>query len=135
MSVGSGIMHSEYNHSKSAPAKFFQIWIEPKEEDIAPRHDKKAFSFEKNSLTLIVSGKKDKHAMHIHQDAKISLGRYDASKSIRYSTNKGLFIFVIEGSIEVNGEKLNRRDSFETDEDVQIKMITESFFMIIEVPL
>src|SRR3989338_9118511 len=41
MSAGSGIEHSEFNHSKTEQLKLFQIWIEPKEYDIKPRHDKK----------------------------------------------------------------------------------------------
>jgi quercetin 2,3-dioxygenase len=43
MSAGTGIMHSEYNHSSTEEVKFLQIWIFPRERQIQPRYDQKTF--------------------------------------------------------------------------------------------
>jgi len=71
MSAGSGMTHSEYNHSKTKPAKFFQIWIESNKPEMKPRHKKKVFKLQKNKLQLVISPK------DIYQDASIYLGKFD----------------------------------------------------------
>ena len=139
MSGGSGIIHSEYNPSDKEKVKFFQIWIEPKEQNIKPRHDKKNFELDKNKLITVVSGEKNSKNLYIHQDAKISLGKFDKGNEIGYNIkeNNGAFIFLIEGEIEVEGEKINKRDSIEISETkkVEIKTIQDSYLMIVEVPM
>ena len=137
MSAGSGIIHSEYNASKTKKANFFQIWIATKEGNIKPRHDKKSFKIEKNSLQTVVSGYKDANTLYIHQNAKITIGKYDKEKETTYKITKGngVFIFVIEGTLNVEGDTIRKRDSIEISEtnNITITTITDSHFMIIEV--
>jgi len=139
MSAGSGIVHSEYNNSNEKALKLFQIWIETKEINIIPRHNKKRFELNDNSITLVVSGKREKDTLYIHQNAKISLGKLEKDHKIDYSSdkNQGTFIFIISGSLEIEDNLLNERDSIEITEldKLNITSLKDSYFIIIEVPL
>ena len=100
MSAGSGIMHSEINHSKTDRLELFQIWIETKEKGIDPGYDQREVVIRDNKLELVVSGDKNDDRLYIHQDAKISLGRFEKGESFEYEVGNGkngVFIFVIEG--------------------------------------
>jgi len=126
MSAGSGITHSEYNHSKSQEAKLFQIWIEPSKLNVEPRHETKTLNLEKNKIVKIVSGNKDKNTLFIYQDASVHLGEFDKNETVSFKTkeNRGTFIMVTEGSAKIEGELLNKRDSIEIKETNEIKIET-----------
>ncbi len=139
MSAGSGVVHSEYNNSKKEPGKFFQIWIETKKHGIKPRYDKKKVNIKKNLLELVVSGNESDKVLYINQNAKIYLGKFDKNKTITHKIdyNNGVFVFLIEGSLDINGNILNNRDSIEIREasEIILKTISDSYFIIIEVPM
>lgn len=142
MSAGTGITHSEYNHSKSDKVNFLQLWIIPKEQNITPRYDQRSFpeNERSNRLLTIVSGDKNKGALYIHQNAEISLGVLDKSKVVNHKLtfpNNGLYIFVIDGELSVVEEKLMRRDAigiWDVDETT-VKANIDSKFVMIEVPI
>jgi redox-sensitive bicupin YhaK (pirin superfamily) len=142
MSAGSGVLHSEFNPSKDESVNLFQLWIFPKEKGIKPRYDQKTFDHSKrnNSVQTVASGFKKNGELYIHQDAAISLASVNKEQSITYKFSgkgNGTYILVIEGSIELNGETLTRRDAMgvtETD-SVLIKGIDNSELLIIEVPM
>jgi len=121
MSAGMGIEHAEFNHSKTAPLKLFQMWIEPKEYDVKPRYEQRTFDEKKaqNALSLIVSGKKEKDALVINQDAKIFQGRFDAGKTLDYSlgNDRIAFLFIIKGEAKVGDIILKERDALEVEEE------------------
>lgn len=142
MSAGSGITHSEYNHSKTEPLHLFQIWVFPREKNLQPRYDQKLFSEDdrKNKLQTLVSPDKVNGSLLIHQDAWFS--RLDLTKgnSSSYSLNQkghGLFLLVIEGEIEIAGEKLYTRDSIkiEDTEVVTVQAVNDAELLLIEVPM
>src|SRR3989344_2363304 len=132
MSAGTGITHSEYNPSKTKETRLLQIWIEPSEEDIEPKYEQKKIELKENELNLIVN-------KEINQDAKLYIGEYTEEKEFNYKTdnNKGIFIFVIKGKIEVEKETLNERDSIEITETNSINIKTEknSKILLIEIPM
>jgi quercetin 2,3-dioxygenase len=115
MSAGTGVRHSEYNHSKTEEVKFLQIWVFPKERNIKPRYEQKLYPHEerKNKLLTVVSPDHNVGSLWINQDAYFSLTDLDEGKSLNYKINKkgnGVYIFVLEGTIEAGGETLNKRD-------------------------
>ena len=141
MSAGSGIQHSEFNASATEEVNLLQIWVFPKVRNIEPRYDQKInLSGIKNEFQLLVSPERHPETMWINQDAYFSLGNLDAGTSIDYVLNKstnGTYLFVIDGEVEVGGERLGRRDAtgiLET-EKFSILSHTQSQILLIEVPM
>jgi len=142
MSSGTGILHSEFNHSQTALTNLLQLWIIPKERNIKPRYDQKYFPLDenKNGLLKVVSGNKSDGVLYIHQDAAISMGSLDAGEKLNYNFSykgNGAYLFVINGRINFSGDELNTRDAagiYDT-ENFEIVSLTKSEFVIIEVPM
>ncbi|MEO5910018.1 MAG: pirin family protein [Pelobium sp.] len=142
MSAGSGIKHSEQNNSKTEPVKFLQIWVIPKERDITPRYEQKTFNDEdkKNQFLTVVSPEKEGNNIWINQDAYFSLGHLDADKQLNYKLhhdNNGVYVFLLEGNIEVANQNLNERDAlgvYEVDE-ISVLAKTDAKVLVIEVPM
>jgi len=141
MSAGSGLRHEEHNVGQDQ-VNFLQIWIEPKLQNIMPRYQRRYFpeADRVNKLVTVVSSEEGQAHCWINQNAKLSLGYFERGEEIRYSfnpLNKGVFIFSIQGSIQVNGKPLNARDAmgiWETD-TIAINALEESRFLVIEVPI
>jgi len=141
MSAGSGIAHSEMNANKDKEVKFLQIWVFPKEHNIAPRYDQKTFSAENrhNTIQTVVAPDND-NAVWINQDAWFSLANLDKGVSTEYSFNKkgsGLYVFVLEGQVTAGGQALGRRDAvgISDAENVIITAGENAEVLLIEVPM
>jgi len=142
MSAGTGIQHSEKNKNASEPLKLLQIWVFPDKRNVTPRYDQKAFdlSASKNSLLNIVSPMGSPEGLNIHQNAWFHLGKLDKDFNTTYELkdkNNGVYIFVIDGDVTVNDQKLGRRDAIgisETDK-LEIKANSEIEILLIEVPM
>ena len=142
MSAGTGVEHSEYNASKTDPVKFLQIWLFPNQENVAPRYDQIKIdpSDRQNKLQQIISPNPDDEGSWIHQDAWFHLTDMDAELSLEYTFNaegNGLYIFVLEGAIQVADTELHRRDAIGITEvdKLQIKALEKSSILFIEVPM
>jgi len=143
MSAGTGITHSEYNHSDSEDVNFLQIWVLPKELNIEPRYGQKEFSKEgrKNKFQLVISPDKDSsQSIWINQDAYFSLADLDSDKELDYQLHNkehGVYIFLIGGSIEVADAKLQTRDGMTItgSDTLHIKAQQNSQILLMEVPL
>lgn len=141
MSAGTGVVHSEYNHSREDAVKFLQIWVFPKERNIKPRYAQKTFepADRENKLQVVVSPEHEE-AVWINQDAYFSLGKFEAGKTVDYEIQKngnGAYIFVLDGKIEVDGEVYDKRDAvgvWDTDK-VNIKAAENANFLVIDVPM
>jgi len=116
MSAGTGVEHSEANASSTEPVTLFQIWIFPKENNITPRYDQRSFDIADriDQWQIVVSPIKEDGALWINQDARLSLTKLTAGKSLSYNNGfagNGVFLVVIHGSVEVNENKLGKRDA------------------------
>jgi quercetin 2,3-dioxygenase len=143
LSAGTGIQHGEKNNSQTEQVKFFQIWVFPNKKNITPRYDQQHFADadKHNKLATIVSplGSAD-GGVQIQQDAWFSLGKLDKGLDITYplkNKKNGVYAFVIEGEVTINGEKLNRRDGLEiTEADrLDIKAGSDVELLLMEVPV
>lgn len=140
MSAGSGIHHSEYNYSKEKDVNFLQIWIMPKERNIAPRYDQKDFAEElKNNQLVPVVSPVDEGALWINQDAVLSLGHLEQGTRLSYEpkfSGNLVYAFLIEGEVEVNDCKLTKRDAagFLDGDEVSINTLRDANLLLIEVP-
>jgi redox-sensitive bicupin YhaK (pirin superfamily) len=142
MSAGSGIQHSEYNESKTADVNFLQVWVLPKEENIKPRYDQKTFDHagRKNKWQVVVSPDEKEGGVWINQDARFALTDVEAGKQISFSpkfSGNGVYIFVIEGEITVDGKKIGKRDAIGVSEanEFSISANQPSTLLAIEVPM
>ncbi len=142
LSAGIGITHSEYNKNQNKEVRFLQIWIFPKERNIAPRYDQvslKDYTIE-NELYQVVSPNKEDQGAWINQDAWFYLGDFNKEKSINYQIQKegnGVYIFVLEGTIEIGSNKLEKRDGigiWDTN-TFHIKASHATNILLMEVPM
>lgn len=141
MSAGSGIYHSEFNASDIHESKLLQLWIMTDKDGHEPRYDQKQFDIEnlKNKVTLLV-GPEGAADLWIHQNAYISRVLLDEKKSVEYSkkvNDNGVYIFVIDGEIELTGETLEYRDGIGLTglDKFDINAKKESDILIIEIPM
>lgn len=142
MSAGKGIYHSEYNASKTDPVNFLQVWVFPKKENIQPRYDQKTFDAtdRQNKWQVVVSPDEADGGVWINQDARFSLAQLEAGKELTYTnkfTGNGVYLFVIDGAIAVDGNNINQRDAigiYDTDA-VNVTAKEASTILAIEVPM
>lgn len=142
MSAGTGVQHSEYNKNQDKEVKFLQIWVIPNKQSVTPRYDQITLKEEEhhNKLQQILSPNPEDAGVWIHQDAWFHLGKFDKDFATEYNFKKqgnGLYVFVLNGDVTVNGQDLNRRDGFgiwNTDK-VTIKATSEAEFLLMEVPM
>jgi len=142
MSAGTGIHHSEYNPSKTEETNSFQIWIFPKEKNITPRYDQKSFTgaMVQNELTTLIDAEKSDDTLWINQQARLSMGKFDAGKQVDYKIKypgNGAYVFIIDGDVAIDGTTLNKRDAmgvYDTDGFV-IETKSEATILVIEVPM
>jgi len=142
MSAGTGILHSEFNPSNTESCSLFQIWIKPDTYDIKPRYEQKSFDSieKKNKFLTLVSPKKSPETMFINQNAYFSIAEMEKGKQIDYKfydKNNGIYLFVIEGNVKVEGESLNRRDAIGIYDvnSISIQSLSSSEILVIEVPM
>lgn len=142
MSAGTGVQHSEYNKNKGEEVRFLQIWVIPNTQNVEPRYDQITLdrADRKNKLQQVLSPNKEDAGVWIYQDAWFNMVDLDAEKEVVYDFNlktNGLYIFVLEGSIEAGGQALERRDGlgvFDTDA-ITLKATADASVLLMEVPL
>jgi len=144
MSAGSGVEHSEMNASQKEEAKTLQLWVFPDIENVSPRYDQKSFDIENqiNTFVNIVSpnDQNDGNALWVYQKTFFHLGIFDSNTSVTYKVKipkNGIYLFLIEGEIEVNNNVLKARDAMGiTDLDAfEIKISSKSKILLVEVPM
>jgi quercetin 2,3-dioxygenase len=119
MSAGTGIRHSEYNHSEKVPAHLLQLWIMPAVQRLKPSWEQKSFSLADRSGKLLpiavpvgTNGNGRSNAVQIHQDATIYTSLLTPGQSITHKLAEGrrAYIFVIGGHLNLNGETFGPGD-------------------------
>jgi redox-sensitive bicupin YhaK (pirin superfamily) len=140
MSAGTGIFHSEYNASEDEEVRFLQIWVMPKRFGIKPRYDQKTYELKDNELTLVVSPEGTGTAVGINQDAYFSLGRLTHGAKVTYEVKRdgnGVFVFVLAGSLTVNGSTLGTRDGLGISDTNKLDLhaTTGAEVLLMEVPM
>jgi redox-sensitive bicupin YhaK (pirin superfamily) len=105
MSAGSGVAHSEFNHSRSEVAHLLQIWIVPNVRDAEPRYGQVSITSDakQNILKLIASGEADA-PIQLRQDTRLYAGILGADESVAHAIQpgRGAWLQIITGKLEVN---------------------------------
>ncbi len=115
MSAGTGISHSEMNANRDKEVKFLQIWVFPNQKNVQPRYDQISMdeSKMKNNFLQVLSPDKNDEGVWIHQNAWFSMGLIENGNTVNYALkdkNNGVYAFVLEGTVSVNNEVLEKRD-------------------------
>jgi redox-sensitive bicupin YhaK (pirin superfamily) len=143
MTAGTGLMHSEANHSKTEPVSFLQIWIFPEKRNVQPKYAQRYFdpAERKNKWQLLVSPENSSdESLKINQQGWIYRTTLDAGQSIRqqlHTAGHGAYLFVIDGTVTVNGQVLNKRDGYgisDTD-NIEITAQANADVLLLEVPM
>ncbi|MPZ37433.1 MAG: pirin family protein [Rhizobiales bacterium] len=114
MSAGTGIRHSEFNHSAGEPVHFLQIWLLPAQDGIEPGYEQKRFSDEdkRGRLRLVASCNGRDGSVTVHQDADIfaSVLNKDATVTHAIADGRKAWVQVVRGTIDMNGQELRTGD-------------------------
>jgi redox-sensitive bicupin YhaK (pirin superfamily) len=126
MSAGTGVVHSEFNASKTDPVHFLQIWIEPATTGTPSSYEQFKFDPEekKGKLRLIASPERGDGVARINQDAKLFVSNLaeDAEISYPLGVNRHGWLHVIQGTIAANGTTLKTGDAAAFSDETQIKI-------------
>ena len=118
MSAGTGVRHSEYNHSKVGVTHFLQIWIEPKFTGVRPSYEQKHFAEadKRGRLRLIASPDGRDGSVSMNQDAFLYAGLFDGAERAGLTLVKGRgYLHVARGSIDANGQRLEAGDAMKLE--------------------
>ena len=124
MSAGTGVTHSEFNHSKDGLTHFLQIWIEPNVKGIPPSYEEKHFdtAAKRGKLRLIASPDGREGSVLIHQDACLYAALLDSDEHATHTLAAARlgYVHVASGSIDVNGQSLHAGDAMKLSGPVDI---------------
>jgi redox-sensitive bicupin YhaK (pirin superfamily) len=142
MSAGTGIYHSEYNKNNDQEVKFLQIWLFPNKKNVEPRYDQISIKEieKKNSFYQVLSPNQDDQGVWIHQNAWFNIGNFDKGVSSEYALNdptNGVYVFVLNGEVSIEGQKLEKRDGFGIWDTSKISLTADenSRVLLMEVPM
>ncbi len=140
MSAGRGIMHAEYNHSKTTPVHLMQLWILPRKPGNKPRWEQKKFTPADRAgkfLPVISSGSVP-DTLAIDQDATIYVSHLDKGQSLAQSSGAARhgYLFVISGTVSLNGQQLSAGDQARMADEPRLEITAqgESELIYLDLP-
>ena len=140
MSAGTGIYHSEFNHSRENPVHFLQLWIFPRTRGLKPRWEQHQFAYSEREgkLLPIVSDGRIEGTLAIDQDAQIYISRLPAGTSVKHQSlpKRKAYVFVNEGEVSVNESKLAAGDQARIADEatLSIKAAKDSELILLDLP-
>jgi quercetin 2,3-dioxygenase len=142
MSAGTGIVHTERNHSANEPVSFLQLWILPETQNLSPRYEQHSFDpgAWSHHFCFLVGPRQQQSRLWINQQAVIARASVKAGKTVCYTlrqSSHGIYVFVIEGKISVAEEVPNKRDGMGLEGVNQLvcQGVETSDVLLIEVPM
>jgi quercetin 2,3-dioxygenase len=128
MSAGSGVMHSEFNNAPSETTHFLQIWLQPNVTGIAPSYEQKTFADteKRGQLRLVASHDAAQGAVKLHADASLyaALLNGDEAATLALNPARKAYVFVVRGSVWVNGQFANAGDAALLAQEAQLRLRT-----------
>jgi redox-sensitive bicupin YhaK (pirin superfamily) len=110
MSAGTGIRHSEFNHSKTEPVHFLQIWVMPEHQGMAPRYEQKSFSDaeKRGKLRLVGSPDGTGGSVVVHQDVRIFAALLNSGEKVSHALQSArrAWLQIVRGAATLNGHAL-----------------------------
>jgi quercetin 2,3-dioxygenase len=126
MSAGTGVRHSEFNHSKDGTTHFLQIWILPDRAGIQPGYEQKHFdpAAKRGRLALIASPDGAEGSVTIHADARVYAGLLDGAESVRRALDpvRPQYVHLVRGELVVNGQALGTGDALVLQGETELSL-------------
>lgn len=142
MSAGTGIFHSEKNKNTDKAVKFLQIWMFPNQRNVAPRYDQITLKDAdlKNEFFQILSPNQDDDGVWVHQNAWFHLGNFENGKAATYNikaAENGVYAFILEGEVTIEGQSLSKRDGFGVwdTKAIKVEANTDAKILLMDVPM
>ena len=114
MSAGTGIRHSEFNHSETEAVHFLQIWIVPARKRVEPRYQEARFpeAEKRGQLRLIISPTAENGSLSVYQDIRVYAGLFDGNENATLSLGPDRFAYVhvARGALQVQGRSMAEGD-------------------------
>jgi len=130
MSAGTGVRHSEFNHSKSEAVHLLQIWIVPEKSGIQPNYEQKAVPAEekKGKLRLVASRDGRDNSVTVYQDAELYATELAPAQAINYkpSQDRHSWIQVARGKVTVNGKDLEAGDGAAIAQEPNVQIVGQA---------
>lgn len=138
MTAGTGVQHSEFNHSQDKELHLLQIWIYPEKNGLEPGYEQTRFPREAKLNRLRLVGSRDGRdgSITIHQDVDLYASVLEAGNqvSLDLRPDRKVFVQVVEGDIIVNGQQLSAGDGAQIEDEraLQISAVTEAEFLVFD---
>lgn len=130
MTAGSGLTHSEFNHSQSEPVHFLQIWIFPEQKNQKPSYQQISFAREslRDNLYLLASNRSENEVIHVNQDVQLYGAVLDAGRELAYDIRpeRHLWIQIVRGEGSVSGMQVGAGDGLAVSREPHIKVVADS---------
>jgi redox-sensitive bicupin YhaK (pirin superfamily) len=139
MTAGTGIKHSEFNHSKTEDVHLYQIWIIPNQTNLTPGYEQKNLGnvVALNSMKLVASQTGEQGSVTINQDVRIFIGKLK-NQNLAYRLNPGrnVWVQVVSGQLSVDGHSLTTGDGLAVSQEkiVTLESATQSDFLFFDLP-
>jgi len=140
MSAGSGVVHSEYNHSRTEGVHFLQIWIMPNVGGAEPRYEEKHFdTADKTAATLLIGSPDGRDgSVSIRQDAALYATILDGDDKVEHALGAGrqAYVHVVRGQVTVNGIALEGGDALKVtgEEAVTLAQAAGAEVLLFDLP-
>ncbi len=126
MRAGTGVMHSEFNHSATEPVHFLQVWIIPDTRGLAPAYGQKAFDRERAKRSFVLLASKDgrEGSLQVQQDADVwvALLGEGEKRELALRPGRGAWVHVARGPVTVNGNALQAGDGAAVTDEERIQL-------------
>jgi len=130
MTAGTGILHSEFNPSKTEPVHFLQIWIEPDRTGLAPGYEQKSFpvSERRGRLRLVASPGAEDGAVRVHQDARLFVANLAEGERVEHglAPGRGAWLQVARGIVALNGTEMRESDGAAVEDEPLLAIEAET---------
>jgi redox-sensitive bicupin YhaK (pirin superfamily) len=126
MSAGTGVSHSEFNPSDTAPTHFLQIWIQPERQGLPPSYEQRAFpsADSKGMLRLVAARDGQDGSLTVHQDVRLYVGTLAVGEALthRLDDDRHAWVQVVRGAVMLNGTPLTAGDGATVSQETALEI-------------
>lgn len=135
MSAGTGIRHSEFNHSKTDVLHLIQIWVLPNQQHLEPSYEQKTIGSAHNEWVLIASSESHPHAVKIHQNLNLWVAHIKPHHTLSYDLNNhDGWLQVVKGQLQINERFITAGDgvSIHNETMLVLNSLTDSEVLLFD---